>query len=713
MTSIDELSTHLGDNSEAAEKPPRLRVRQDLLFTETPEGVLVRWGSTGFVLKGATAYGWLAAVLPHLDGTNTIDDIIVGLTEDRARTVRQVVESLVAREAVRPMTGDDTELSAADREAFADQLGYIAHYTDDSGSTLAALRTTRVSVIGSGDVAESVVAGLLANGFGNVGCDPAVPDTALVSGELQALRARGVSIDLGPVSDDAAVTVIADPGATGAAIAGHVAAAVRGGSLAVPVVFTGSNAVVGPVCGDDRTLTWDDAMTRYMAAAERAESHGYWRARSTGRPVPSAATSVLAGSLLGNLVAFEVFKLVTGARPAESDGGLVIVDLQTLVSSTESPLPLPVAIGSAGPDPQPDAATSAPTNGTVMLPALEEASDAWRAPLATGWEKLMGPRSGLLPDFDDLVVVQSPVKIGRVLMANPRADDGPRSVAGWSLETLADAREHAARQALAEYCNSVAADLLPAGPVTMAGLGPATAIDVDLDIVLGSGLSLDYIAGRAAGHGAGEATLRALFAALSRRSIIGWADRTVDSWRFDPATLDDERVEFLTRALAVAGLEIACFATAHGGPLVSVAVTGVRRDDEHRADVVAVGTGTSLVDAAVEALAEVIARAQAAADDADGRPLPPSDAVPFPISADALAWVSDQPTGSPPADLGDAAVISTLDEIVEVLAAEGTSCHRLDLTTSDVASATDVAVVTVLLSRPGTRPAPAAPTGRS
>ncbi|MYR90765.1 hypothetical protein GTY41_39115, partial [Streptomyces sp. SID685] len=48
----------------------------------------------------------------------------------------------------------------------------------------------------------------------------------------------------------------------------------------------------------------------------------------------------LAG-MLGNLLAFEVFRLVTGALPAETRGQLVVQDLDSLDVLTEPLLPHP------------------------------------------------------------------------------------------------------------------------------------------------------------------------------------------------------------------------------------------------------------------------------------------------------------------------------------------------------------------------------------
>jgi len=105
----------------------------------------------------------------------------------------------------------------------------------------------------------------------------------------------------------------------------------------------GNRAVVGPVMTADTPGCWCCAALRLGAGADAADSADLWASVGPAAPL-GAPAPVLGGPLagmLGNLLAFEVFRLVTEALPAETRHQIIVQDLDSLDVLTEPLLPHP------------------------------------------------------------------------------------------------------------------------------------------------------------------------------------------------------------------------------------------------------------------------------------------------------------------------------------------------------------------------------------
>lgn len=678
---------------------PTLRARQDLLFAETREGVLVRWGTSGYVLKGKTAYRWLSTVLPLLDGTHTLDELVDGLDEGRAASVRQIVRSLQERGVVHAGSGRAPGASAAD-DGLDDQLAYVAHVVPDADAAMTRVRDAAVRVVGDGPVADACVAALVANGFEDVRCAPGTVAAPAVADEVARAGDRGrtprvVAADpdradgAGPADRAATLTLVLP---TGAPTTAAVPAASASG-VVLPVQVSGTTALVGPLeTGRPGAATAEDAWQRYLAVAPAAEAARAWRRRSRGEAVPDLPGSPLAWSLLGNLLAFEVFKHVSGAG-AESDGRVVVFDLETTVGVAEPLLPVPTRlvpeddrVVTGGGDPVPDVVPTDGARPTLAVGAAPPTSDqVWKERLETGWEPLLGRRTGVVPDYDDLDVVQAPVKIGRVLLADPWSPGAARQVAGWSASTIADARDDAVRRAMCRYAAAVAPHLVG---TTVAARDVATGETVPLDRAVALTGTGARATGTAAGRTAAQARAGAVAAARSAAALAALADGTArGAGRLDLHAASAGRLDFLLEVAATQGLDLGAVALAWPGGAASVVVTG-GRTGTGRLDLTAVATASDPVAAAHEALVEVVARAQAADQDqtlGDERGTTPVAGA----ALDLVTATWAPPTAAP-------ASASALDS-PEALAADGLRCLQVDLTPDDLARATGVTITRVVL----------------
>lgn len=181
----------------------RPRVRRDVLFTQTPGGVLFHNADGGFHLTGRTAYRFAALVLPHLTGRHRLDEVCAGFGPAQRAMAAELVRTLYARDFARDIPEADALRPAPEDAAgqrFAAQIAYIDHYTDAAPDRFARYRAARVAVLGTDETARWVALGLVRNGCGTVGLAADFPD---VTGEAAQLAEEGCPVSLNRLPDPA------------------------------------------------------------------------------------------------------------------------------------------------------------------------------------------------------------------------------------------------------------------------------------------------------------------------------------------------------------------------------------------------------------------------------------------------------------------------------------------------------------------------------
>ncbi|NJP66969.1 TOMM precursor leader peptide-binding protein [Streptomyces spiramenti] len=453
----------------------RPRIRRDVLYTETPGGVLFHNADGGFHLTGRTAYRFATLIVPHLDGGNRLAEICGGLGESQRAMVAELVSSLLERDFARdhrpaeedgPAGAAVEPLPAEVAERFAPQIEYVDHYADDSARRFARFRGTRVAVLGTGEVADWCALSLLRNGAAVIGTEAATGER--VAGEAAELVAAGCPTEVAVVGGTADF-----PGAwdaydvvllTGAAVAPRVhallSAGVPAGRTVVPVWTFGERAVVGPRSTAGSTGCWSCALLRLGATVDAAAAADLWREVATGESGAggpfAAAPDALRGpvaAMVGNLLAYEVFRVATGALPSETDRQVQIQDLVSLDVTAEPVHPHP-ACGICpphvpGPVVAPDGLTVAP------VPTVESARDAEQivADLTTVSEALVRPHTGVFARFDDEPLTQTPLKA--TVLELPLGHGRRQRIPAFDVHHLAGARQRALREAAVRYVDHV------------------------------------------------------------------------------------------------------------------------------------------------------------------------------------------------------------------------------------------------------------------
>ncbi|MER5600152.1 TOMM precursor leader peptide-binding protein [Streptomyces sp. NPDC002265] len=740
----------------------RPRIRRDVLFTRTPSGVLFHNAHGGFNVVTQSAYRFAALMVPHLNGEQRVEELCAGLGDKQRDMVVQLVRALYARGFAR----DAAPRPAADGLApqvatrFAHQLDYLDHYADDAAERFLRFRCTPVAVLGDDALARWAALGLLRNGCAAVAVTDrgapgvlsrelhGVEGVAELEAEVAALAGAGCAPALTRLPEagdgtygwddlDGWDTVLV----TGAA--GHrqmlrlLGEGVPADRRLLGAWTFGDRAVVGPVMTAGTPGCWCCAALRIGAGADAADSADLWASIGPGAPLgtpPRVLAGPLAG-MLGNLLAFEVFRLVTEALPAETRNQVIVQDLDSLDVLSEPLLPHPrcpfCAVGDTG---APEAAR--PAGEVLRAPHTDDApgalpvggaadEDAARAALSALEERdvLVRARAGVFTAYTDDEWEQTPLKVSTVRLGT--APGRVRRISATDVHHVAGARLTALFRAAEVYAEHVvpprvleAAALEAAlgkwDRVTPAALTLSSGLDVPAERVahwseatslldgrtvlvpagavrtLGgwndSGLFERTSAGTGAAGSPRAALARALGTALAHDALRGAVRRTAPVRTVDPASLaDDPELLFLLRSAE--NLDVTAEVldlTAAGTDLLPVALA--RFTDPDTGEVRwAVAGGLRQRDAVLEALrdllgAEQLRRAAGPADTGD----------PLWADLDAAALVAE---GTAPA----AADGTTWAAVLDALAAAGRDALAVPVSAPDLAAG-QVHAVRVLLT---------------
>ncbi|GAB2556960.1 hypothetical protein [Kribbella endophytica] len=421
----------------------RPRMRQDVAFLETLDGVYVRGADGPFVIRGAGAYRYLSALLPHLDGSNELSEIVAGLPEAHVGAVKSLLGTLASRGVV--LDGAGAVVDEEVRERFPSQIALLEHHGDD-GSGFARVAAARVLVVGEdAESTATLAAALTANGVGSA-----------ADGFVKTSTQAGETADL--------VCLLALDGPSQQLFA-LAEQARQAGTAFLPVIRVGDQLVAGPWQG---SVSIQSALLR-MSDNALSGTAELWQAAVAG-PSTAPARSALPGvaaTMLLNVVGFEIFKQLSGTMPSDLDETVVLVDPDRLTVHTEHvvahPAVEPAAVSAAEKSP---AGSSVPASATEV--GATEAGATGLGAAAAGaaeaggvaefaadsvetayrrFDSVVADTVGLMRRFDDDAVPQIPVKTA-VLLA-PAADAKPLVTFG--VETVLEARLAALEAAAVRY----------------------------------------------------------------------------------------------------------------------------------------------------------------------------------------------------------------------------------------------------------------------
>jgi YcaO cyclodehydratase, ATP-ad Mg2+-binding len=430
----------------------RPRIRRDVLFTETPGGVLFHNAKGGFHINAKNAYRFTELMVPYLNGEHQVKEICEGFGDQQRSMLTTFLSSLFARDFARDVPVVDAvaidRLGTAALAVFETQLSYVDHYADDAPGRFARFRQAAVAVVGSGPVAEQCVLGLVRNGAGIVGFAADLADQAGAR-QMELSRLDGVQC---PVDER---TLPAEEGLLSwDDLAGYDVVLVAGASAAaqlhcletegVPdgVVLLGAwvfgqRAIVGPMLTSETDALWTSAVLRLGANVSAADEAALWA--GVASPGSAISTPDLQGPLaamVGNLLAYECFRSLTGALRAETVGALIIQDINSLDVAVEPLFQHPSLAGGSATVPElvlPRRADQAPRTDRSTSHDQDPEALALNAKAV-----IVQLHTGIVTAFTDGPWTQTPLKVSSVLVNPTRSIS--REIVAVDLHHLAGAR---------------------------------------------------------------------------------------------------------------------------------------------------------------------------------------------------------------------------------------------------------------------------------
>ncbi|MDX3607815.1 TOMM precursor leader peptide-binding protein [Streptomyces sp. FL06-04B] len=717
----------------------RPRIRRDVLFTETPGGVLFHNADGGFHLTGRTAYRFASLVVPHLTGQHRMAELCAGFGSARRAMAAELVNMLYARGFARDIPEADTAGDAVDRETaerFAAQIAYVDHYTDDAPARFARYRSTRVAVLGDDETARWCALSLVRNGCASVGTVEAPGGAAAAEGVAAEAAANGARIDPIPAGTDAGwadldgydIVVVSGAGA-GARTHRLLAAGVPEDVTLIPAWLFGRRLVVGPLTTAGSTGCWSCALLRLGGNVDPGTAAELWSEAAGAAPSDGAALSGPVAAMVGNLVGYEVFRLTTGALPAETAGQVLVQDLESLDVMAEPVRPHPRCARCSGlPAEEP-----APLPGALALPVtatVETARDAEELveELNRISSALVRPYTGTFRRYDDEELTQTPLKLSRVEVA--LGGGARRRIAAFDVHHLAGARTRALYAAAETYVEHLvpltgvqAADagartdggtqeLRTLGPdalTTGGGTGAAPAAWAVATSLIGKDpvrvpaaalrpfgphnhdrVHLATTAGAGAGGSAAEAAGRGLLSALAHDALLRAVRGTT---RVRPAAIggDDPELVFLLKSAANLDIAVDLLDLGEADRSTAHVVLAREANGPSAGARWAVGAGLSRRTAAAAALRDLLGQVQLAAEDPEAA-VDPGD----PLVADLAPGAIAVSGGSVVADGRE----TSFDAVLEALGSAGRDVLYVPTTPADLRSGS-IATARVLLTVDG------------
>ncbi|MFE0579982.1 TOMM precursor leader peptide-binding protein [Streptomyces sp. NPDC058874] len=464
----------------------RPRIRRDVLFTETPDGVLFHNADGGFRLTAKSAYRFATLIVPHLTGEHSVADLCRGLGEAQQAMVGELVRTLYERDFARPVAAPDASAAGQPAPApdvarrYAPQIAYADHYADDAEARFLRFRDTRVAVLGDDDVARWCASSLIRNGCALVGVTPALrtppPGTPELDAEAAEAVADGCPVELRtlPTAPDRQPSwselseydlVVVTGGRTAPArLLPLLRTGIPAGRTLLPAWSYGADAVIGPLMTSTATGCWACAALRLGAAAGRdgAAAAELWSALALpGGPTASGPEPGRPlAAMIGNLLGYEVFRTTSGALPAETAGQVIVQDMASL-DVTAEPLLAHPRCPFCAPDEEATSRATAPVDlaeaGTTCTPALPTLDTA-RAAEALVEElnrrsALVRPYTGVFTRYADEPLTQIPLKLSVVEFGTGPA--ASRAIAAFDVHHVAGARMRALDAAAVVYAEHV------------------------------------------------------------------------------------------------------------------------------------------------------------------------------------------------------------------------------------------------------------------
>lgn len=443
----------------------RPKLKQDSIFLPSADGVVFRNGSNVFSLKGKGIYKWVCSLAPHLNGEHTLEELCTGLELNRHEMVKRLVQALLEKGIVKDAVVENASvLPESVRLKFKSQIDFIDHYCERPLSAFTLFRQSKVLLVGEGESFKALALALLRNGLEKLTLAPTsiIPDFGEIESELDSLRKSGVQASLSVLE---AKTVDALPNLKQIQAVAYCSDRAslkpiallnercrQEGRTFLPGFLFGGQSFVGPLTEPGITGCWFCAVLRLSANLDDLRRGLLWQRLFVNDSLAGdeKSLSLPTARMLGNSMAFELFKILGEHMPPETRrGGVLIQNLHTLEAARAAVIPHPLC---------PICSVSTSKEDAARLAEIvqrERDSDASLEHIVWQWHQRAEPLFGIIQKFDDNDLPQIPLRATSLLVGHPVGGQAASRLRAFHEETTLQARGAAIAQALGSYAESV------------------------------------------------------------------------------------------------------------------------------------------------------------------------------------------------------------------------------------------------------------------
>ncbi|RDW20100.1 putative thiazole-containing bacteriocin maturation protein [Oceanobacillus arenosus] len=322
----------------------RLKVKRDTFYLPEPNrGVYFRNNLSSFRIEGSGIDQWVEKLLPMFNGEYTLGQLtneLPGLYRDR---VYEIAEALYANGYVRDLSQDlPHQLSDYHLKKYASQIEFVDNLVGSGEARFQIFRQAKVLAVGSGTILNSLVSSLIESGLSKI--------QVLITDEVQTNRQRlkelveharkkDPEVDLKEVPQKKeswreivkhfdSILYVSQEGELEELKYLHTVCREEK-KMFLPAICLQQVGLAGPLVHPDSEVCWESAWRRLHRSV-----------LFKNRQIP--AFSATSGSLLANVIVFELFKEVTGVMELEQNNRIFLLDLDTLEGNWHSFFPHPL-----------------------------------------------------------------------------------------------------------------------------------------------------------------------------------------------------------------------------------------------------------------------------------------------------------------------------------------------------------------------------------
>lgn len=338
----------------------RPKWKKDTYYIQTPDGVYLRGNNSRLALKGKSLYKLLKHLIPHLDGTVTLEELTGGLDADRARMVTHLLEKLSTHHFLQDTSQDQPHtLRVPDLATYAPGIAFIEAFQTSAAYRFERFCAQRLLLIGSRSSLTLLVQASLQCGAKQISAIIAPEDQADADlrQQLHTLLAETDMpedkrvLTLHSWEDEAemrahiqacdAVLHVADSSTSDRAQLLNRLCREQQKTL-IQAMLVDEAAWIGPLVAPTTGTCWECTWRRLQDnLAPHASKPSYKALQEQQHNHELAASQA---TILANRLLFSLFQHCTQAGPTEAAGKMIELDLTTLLSKSHVALSHPLCL---------------------------------------------------------------------------------------------------------------------------------------------------------------------------------------------------------------------------------------------------------------------------------------------------------------------------------------------------------------------------------